>query len=90
MLIIKNFHLLKMLCSHFHLVVASSHKNRMTLTNLVLILCPTLRVDGKFLSWIVDDVEHCFGSESNETMRSNERAAIITETKLALDKSTVV
>ncbi|KAK9321385.1 Rho GTPase activation protein [Lipomyces orientalis] len=56
-----NFSLLRMLCTHFSLVTSACAKNRMTLSNLMLILCPTMRIDSKLFSWMVEDVDRCMG-----------------------------
>ncbi|KAK9462376.1 uncharacterized protein V1516DRAFT_670102 [Lipomyces oligophaga] len=58
---IYNYHTARMLCLHFSRVMKNSHRNRMPLSNLVLILCPTLRMDSKLFSWLVEACDDCFG-----------------------------
>ncbi|KAK9485033.1 Rho GTPase activation protein [Lipomyces starkeyi] len=74
-----NFHVLRILCSHFALVTSASGKNRMTLSNLMLILCPTMRIDSKLFSWMVEDVDRCLGPAGRSSIRNNEYAAVIDE-----------
>ncbi|KAK9365847.1 hypothetical protein V1509DRAFT_631624 [Lipomyces kononenkoae] len=76
-----NFHLLHALCSHFALVTSASGKNRMTLSNLMLILCPTMRIDSKLFSWMVEDVDQCLGPVDQSLVRNMEYAAVIEETR---------
>ncbi|KAK9431331.1 Rho GTPase activation protein [Lipomyces doorenjongii] len=79
-----NFHFLRILCSHFALVTSASGKNRMTLSNLMLILCPTMRMDSKLFSWMVEDVDQCLGAASRSSIRNNEYAAVIDEARIPI------
>ncbi|KAK9239746.1 Rho GTPase activation protein [Lipomyces kononenkoae] len=80
-----NFHLLHILCSHFALVASACGKNRMTLSNLILILCPTMRMDSKLFSWMVEDVDRCLGPVDQSSIRNKEYAAVIDETSIPVD-----
>ncbi|KAK9475266.1 uncharacterized protein V1510DRAFT_408756 [Dipodascopsis tothii] len=55
-----NFHLLRLLCQHFASVERAQMRNRMTLSNLALILCPTLRMDSKLFTWLVGQYDACW------------------------------
>ncbi|KAK9453205.1 hypothetical protein V1511DRAFT_513153 [Dipodascopsis uninucleata] len=75
-----NLHLLRMLCKHFARVAANSRYNRMPLTNLILILCPTMRLDSKLFSWILEDVDETINHPHlDELIRSKHSIALLEE-----------
>ncbi|KAK9477970.1 hypothetical protein V1514DRAFT_352804 [Lipomyces japonicus] len=59
---IYNFFLLRKLCKHLSLVASSSHRNRMPLSNLIVILCPTMKIDSKLLSWLIEHPDTCMSA----------------------------
>ncbi|KAL7749926.1 hypothetical protein RI367_004802 [Sorochytrium milnesiophthora] len=55
-----NYYLLSWLCSHLARLVYYADTNKMSLNNLALIFCPTLRMDNIVFSYFVDNVVEIF------------------------------
>ncbi|KAK7208021.1 hypothetical protein BZA70DRAFT_308798 [Myxozyma melibiosi] len=75
-----NYHTLCFLCGHFGKVAGNYKQNRMPLSNLVLILCPTMRMDSKLFSWMVEFTDQCIGDPSRPLVRYSEQISLIEET----------
>ncbi|KAK9451048.1 uncharacterized protein V1518DRAFT_412409 [Limtongia smithiae] len=76
-----NLHAIRLLCSHFGYVAEASKRNRMTLSNLVLILCPTMRIDSRLFSLLVEDTHSCVGDLSRPIIRFNEQSCMLAEAR---------
>ncbi|BGO93239.1 hypothetical protein NBRC10512_000108 [Rhodotorula toruloides] len=70
----ENYHLLRAIAYHLAHLSAHSETNKMTLTNLRLILSPTLRLSPGFLQVLVVEREILF-SKANESARSRQASA---------------
>ncbi|GAA5919127.1 hypothetical protein JCM1841_005640 [Sporobolomyces salmonicolor] len=64
----ENYHLLRAIAYHLARLASHSATNKMTLTNLRLILSPTLRLSPGFLQVLVEEREILFG-KANESAR---------------------
>ncbi|GAA6015430.1 hypothetical protein JCM11491_000429 [Sporobolomyces phaffii] len=65
----ENFYLLRAISYHLALMASHSAKNKMTLTNLRLILSPTLRLSPGFLLVLVEEREIIFGGINQDARR---------------------
>ncbi|GAA6002572.1 Rho GTPase-activating protein [Rhodotorula paludigena] len=70
----ENYHLLRAIAYHFARLAAHSQHNKMNLSNLRLILSPTLRLSPGFLQVLVVEREILF-SKSNEAARVRQASA---------------
>ncbi|GAA5955951.1 hypothetical protein JCM3765_000052 [Sporobolomyces pararoseus] len=69
----ENFYLLRAISYHLSLLASHSEKNKMNLTNLRLILSPTLRLSPGFLLVLVEEREIIFGG-INKDAKSRQAA----------------
>ncbi|KAK9383847.1 Rho GTPase activation protein [Kockiozyma suomiensis] len=74
-----NYHTIRLLCQHFSLVAANHKRNRMTLSNLMLILCPTMRMDSRLFSWMVEFPDQCVGDAARSLVRYGEQISLVEE-----------